>query len=226
VAGTGSAPVAVALAAFAPDNTAPTAVTLATFAGTGSAPSAVAGVAFTPSNTAPSAVAGPAFTPDNTAPAAVALAAFAGTGASPSALAAPLAAAGTQNVPQMVGFTPAIPTPTDDTMHTPSLLFAGRLTAGQLFGFYKAPAAIVIKGIQLNCQDVPTGAPVIIEVVDSDGVGLGRTATLPDGAGIADVTFVTPLPLAINTLVRLKVTQVGSTKAGSFLTANLIVQLT
>ncbi len=225
VAGTASSPEAVALAAFAPSNTAPSAVSLPAYAGTGSPPTAVAVAAFTPSNLAPSPITPPSVAGTASAPEAVALAPFAGTGVAPSALAAPLAAAATQNVPQLVGFDPAIPTPTDDTMHTPSFLFAGRLTAGQLFGFYKAPAAVALKGVQLACQDAPTGADVIIEVVDNDGVSLGRTATLPAGASTADVTFVTPLPLVIHTLVRLKVTQVGSTKAGSFLTANLIVQL-
>ncbi len=224
---------------FTFSNTAPSAISVAAFAGTGSSPAAVAGAAFTPSNTAPSAITPPSvagtgsapvavalasFAPDNTAPAAVALAAFAGTGAEPAALAVPLAATVTPQVPQLVGFTPDLSSETDLTMHTPSLSFAGELTVAQPFGLYKPITVIAVKGVQLSAQVAPVGAAAIIELIDSTGASLGRTATLPDGSTFADVTFVTPLALNAGTLVRAKLTQVGSTTPGSFLTATLIAQ--
>jgi hypothetical protein len=197
-------------------------------------------VSFTPTNTAPNAITGPSFTGTGAVPTGITPPSFAGTGASPTGIAlAPLAGTGespaahalamattpTANVPQLVAYSPNLAPPTDDTMLTPALLFAGQLTAAQLFGFYKPATVVAVLGVQLNAQVAPVGADVIIELVDSDGTGLGRTATLPAGEAFAAVTFGTPLPLAANTLLRGKVTQVGSSTPGSFLTANLIVQV-
>lgn len=241
--GTNAVPTARALAASlgAPDNGAPGVIVGASFAGTADLPAARAIAGLTPDNGAPGAIAGSSFNgtaaapvardlgaslgaPDNGAPGLVSGPAYAAANDAPSAR--PLAAtAGTANVPQTVGPVAAAPTPTLEKMHTPSLVFAGRLAANQVFGLYKPAVAVAVRGVQLALQDPATGADVILELVDADGVGLGRTATLPAGQGFADVVFVTPLPLAANTLVRARLTQIGSAKAGSFLTATLAVQV-
>lgn len=225
-AGTAAEPTARALAAMAGTEAAPGGIVPPSYAGTGDAPTARdLPMATTPTEAAPAGIAPPSYAGTGSAPGAVAGPDLTGTASTPAARALPAATVPTANVPQTVGYAPSLSTPTDDTMHTPSLPFAGRLTAGQLFGFYKPTVAVAVRGVQLAIQDPATGADVIVELCDSDGTGLGRTATLPAGAAFADVTFGTPLPLAVGTLLRAKVTQVGSTKAGSFLTANLIVQV-
>lgn len=250
------APAAVPRASQAGDNTPPGAVAVSTAAHNDVAPTAVARPDQTPANAAPGAVTvstpahangAPAAvnradqTPDNTAPAGVAVATAAHNNAAPSAVAradqtpvdgTPAAVpvgntAGTHSTPQQVGYTPTLGPLTNDTMHTPTLSFAGNLALNQVFGFYKAPAPCAITGVQLVAQKAPAGADVIIELTDADGVSLARTATLPAGQSFNAVTFGTPLPLLNAAIVRAKVTQIGTgANPGAFLTANLIVQLT
>lgn len=146
------------------------------------------------------------------------------TAAAPS----PIAGAETApaiDTPRPIDYAPLIPDPDDETMHTAPLNFAGQLILDQVFGIYRAPALCWIKGIQLAAQVAPVGADIIIELVDAAGVSLLRTATLPAGQAWSDTDFATPLPVLADGIVRAKVTQIGSAKAGSFLTATLIVQL-
>lgn len=181
----------------------------------------------------------PDFTPSNTPPDAHAVPSFAGTAEAPVGIAHPLGAPTasapeahasafgepTAAVPQIVQYTPIVPDPTDSAMHTATFYFNGKLTLAQIFGLYKAPSTVVLKGMQLAAQTPPQGASAIIELVDADGVGLGRTATLPAGQPYADVTFDPPLALAANTIVRAKVTAVGSTTNGGYLQATLVAQV-
>ncbi|MBC8009151.1 MAG: hypothetical protein H7067_03535 [Burkholderiales bacterium] len=129
------------------------------------------------------------------------------------------------SAPQLVAYTPTIPDPTDRAMHTATFYFTGNLTVAQAFGLYKSPSAVVIRGVQLAAQTAPVGSVVIIELVDADGVSLGRTATLPAGALYADITFGTPLSLGANTIIRAKVTAVGSTTPGGYLQVTLLAQV-
>jgi hypothetical protein len=142
----------------------------------------------------------------------------------PAAHALP-ATAGIIDTPRARDYWPAIPTPTDPTMQTPALTFAGQLILDQTFGLYRAPQACVLKQVQLAAQVAPLGADAVIELVDAAGDSLGVTATLAAGESWSDLKLITPLPLAADAIVRGKVTQVGSDKAGSFLTATLIIQL-
>lgn len=190
-------------------NTAPVFVGQALGAGVGDAPAVVPGAT-------------EAFTAD--APSALPGATVALTNVAPAALAA-TDTTGVIDTPRPRDFWPAIPTPIDPTMQTPALTFAGQLILDQVFGIYRAPEACVIKGIQLAAQVAPEGADVIIDLVDSEGVSLARSATLPADEPWSDTDFVTPLPILADGIVRAKVTQVGSSKPGSFLTVTLIVQI-
>lgn len=209
-AGSATPPTAVALASLAGDNTPPTGVTRTSQTPSATPPSGVAGAVQVPGNDAPATVTGGSFTPDNGAPSARTLS----------------RTRPTDTVPSPIGYAPTIPAPTDESMHTPALIQTGKLVADVIFGFYKTKAAEVILGVQLAIQDLPTGADVIITLVDAEGTTLARTATLPAGESYKDVPFETPLALLAGAIVRAKVTQVGSTKPGSYLTANLIVQRT
>lgn len=220
------APVGVARADETPNNAAPGNVAVSTPAHANGAPVGIARADQTPNNAAPGSVPVSTAVHDNTAPAGIARADQTPNNGTPAAV--PVSnTAGTHSTPQQVGYTPTVGAPTDDTMHTPALTFVGNLILNQVFGFYKAQAASVIKGVQLNVQKIPAGADVIVELVDADGISLARTATLPAGEGFKEIVFVTPLPLLVGAVVRAKITQIGAgATPGAYLTCNLIVQLT
>jgi hypothetical protein len=194
---------------YSHSNAAPAAVTPPSFAGTGAAPAAHALTPTQGTGSAPSGV--PHATNE-------------GTGDAPDPLTIPVGDP-TDSTPQLVEYTPIVPDANDQSMHTATLYFNGKLTLGQIFGLYKAPAAVVLKEMHLAAQTAPQGASAIIELVDADGVGLGKTATLPAGDKIAVAIFDPPLALSANTLVQAKVTAVGSTTAGGYLQATLVAQV-
>ncbi len=234
-------PGAVPVATGAPGNGAPTAIARPSQEQTGVAPGQVAVATPEPANGAPTAIARVDQTPQNGAPDGVAVSTAAHNNAAPGAIprpdqtpgnvdagAVPVAnTAGTASTPQPIALVPSIPALSDENMHTATLSAVGNLAVNQVFGFYKAPAAAVVKGVQLAAQKAPAGADVIVSLVDADGIALGRTATLPAGQAFAEVTFGTPLPLLTAAVVRAKVTQIGTGNTpGAYLTANLVVQLT
>lgn len=224
--GNNGAPAGVPRASQAPNNAAPAAVTIGVGARTGGEPVGVAFASMALNNGAPGGVPRASQAPDNAAPGAVAFESQAPDNAAPGARAIG-STSGTHDTPQQVGYAPTLGTPTDDTMHTPALIFVGNLLLNQVFGFYKAPAACAVKGVQLAVQKAPVGADVIVELVDAAGVSLARTATLPAGEAWKEITFVTPLPLLNAAIVRARCTQIGAGNTpGAYLTCNLIVQLT
>lgn len=210
---------------YTPTATSPDPLDLASMAGTGASPGVLALTGMAPTATSPSAKALADMTPSVAAPEGLALAGMNPTAAAPSTKAL-AATAPTDDAPQQVASVASAPTPTNANMITPALIQTGKLVVGTTFGFYEAPAPAVVTGVQLTVQTVPVGADVIIELVDTDGNSLGVTATLPAGESYKTVNFGTPVALLTGAKVRAKVTQVGSTTAGSYLTANLLVQLT
>jgi hypothetical protein len=105
---------------------------------------------------------------------------------------------------------------------------AGTLFTSLTFGYWRPPAAVRVYGVQIFAQDVPTGADVHIELL-KDGVATGAVGVLADGQSNGSTTFSfafdSPVTLiAGGQSVMFRVTQVGSTAPGSFLTANLIYQ--
>lgn len=220
------APVGIARPSQAPDNTAPGNVAVSTPAHADGAPVGIARADQTPNNAAPGNVAVSTPAHDNTAPTGIARPDETPNDGAPGAVPAGNTT-GTHSTPQQIGYTPTLGPLTDETMHTPALIFVGNLILNQVFGYYKAPAACAITGVQLNVQKAPAGADVIIDLVDADGVSLARTATLPAGESFVNVNFAQPLPLLNAAVVRAKVTQIGAgATPGAYLTANLVVQLT
>lgn len=225
MAGTAGAPVAVPRASQVPDNASPSGIPVAAPPFNATPPSAIARPDQTPSNASPMTVVRADQTPSDGAPASVVRADQTPSDNAPRAL--PVATTtGTDSTPQPIGYTPPLGPLSDETMHTPSLHFTGNLSLNQIFGYYVAPAACVIKGVQLFAQKAPAGADVVITLVDADGTSLSRTATLPAGASTINVNFGTPLPLLNGATVRAKVTQIGAgVNPGAYVTATLIVQL-
>lgn len=220
---TTNAPAAISLPSNTPTGSSPAAVgsqpALSTDAPTGvGTPAAL-------TTDGPSGISLPSTTPTGSAPAAVgSLPALTGDG--PTAIGdlgddyAP-----DETAPSPIAWSPIITNPTDANMHTASLHLIGNLALNQVFGFYKAPANCVNKGLQVFLQKAPTGTAAIIELVDEEGNALGREIEIPVGEQTAEITHETPLPLVGGAIVRGKVKQIGSTVPGAYATVTLVQQL-
>ncbi len=221
---TGHAPAGIALPGMTPSDAAPAGVPLAPAAHDNTAPGAVAGAVPDFTTGAPAGIALPVMTPSDAAPAGVPLASAAHDNTAPVGRTLP-STTGTENTPQPVNYAPIIPDPTDPTMHTAPLHNAGNVILNQAFGYYRAPAAGVIKAIHLYAQKAPVGADIVLELVDVDGASFERSVSLPDGQHFAEAVLTPAHPVPAGTIVRLKPTQIGSDQPGAWLTANLVVQL-
>lgn len=102
--------------------------------------------------------------------------------------------------------------------------FGGRIAVNQVEGFWRVKAPCNLLGLQLNAQDAPTGANVLVDVVKG-GVAQNKIATLTAAAKSEETIFGAPLALAIGDIVQFKLTQVGSVKAGTNLDVKGIVTL-
>lgn len=99
-------------------------------------------------------------------------------------------------------------------------VFVGTAAVDEVFGYYKAQRDHDVAVAQIFAQTAPTGADLQIELVDAAGVSLGVTAILPDGDSFSETSI--PLTLATGDTVRFKITQVGSTEPGGYVTINLL----
>lgn len=99
---------------------------------------------------------------------------------------------------------------------------AGSVALNSTYGFFQASSPTAISRIQISAQTAPVGSNLVITLVDGSGVSLGVTATLNDGLEYQQTVIDPPLALAAADIVRLKVTSVGSTTPGGYLTVNLI----
>lgn len=102
--------------------------------------------------------------------------------------------------------------------------FGGKAILNQVEGFFRVKSPGNLLGLQLNCQDAPTGANLIVEVVKG-GIATGKTAALTAGNKTEETIFGAPLALAIGDIVQFKPTQIGSVKPGTNLNVGGIVQL-
>ncbi len=102
--------------------------------------------------------------------------------------------------------------------------FGGRVILNQVEGFWRVKAPCSLLGLQLNAQDAPTGANLLIDVIKG-GVAQNKIATLTAAAKSEETIFGAPLVLAIGDIIQFKPTQVGSVKAGTNLDVKGIVTL-
>lgn len=98
----------------------------------------------------------------------------------------------------------------------------GDATLNQIFGYFKAPAATTITRAQVFCQTGPVGSNLNITLVNGSGTSLGSIAVVADGAEVQETVFGAPLVLAAGDVVRCKVTAVGATTNGGYVTVNLL----
>jgi hypothetical protein len=103
-----------------------------------------------------------------------------------------------------------------------TMVFVGSGILNNSFGYFKATRATRLNRMQVSCQTPPVGSSIILTLVDGAGVSLGVTGTIAAGAAYQETVFSSPLDLAIDAVVRCKITQVGSTSPGGYLTVNLL----
>lgn len=103
-----------------------------------------------------------------------------------------------------------------------TMFFVGSAILNNTFGYFKASSTTNWTRAQLACQTPPTGSSIIITVVDASGTSLGVTATIAAGASYQETVFGTPLVLAIGNEVRAKITQIGSSTPGGYITVSLL----
>lgn len=103
--------------------------------------------------------------------------------------------------------------------------FGGVVKTGQTEGFFRVKSPCSLLGLQLNCQDAPTGADLLVEIYKG-GVAQGKVAKITAASKAEETIFGAPLACAIGDIIQFRCTQVGSVKPGTNLTVKAILQLT
>ena len=117
-----------------------------------------------------------------------------------------------------------------DNMLTPSLYNAGLLTLNQIFGYFKVPMISSLIAVNVSAQEAPVGSSCTIGLVDGSGNPiLDSTATpvtisLTAGSTVNQVTLANPVALAAGAVIQGKVTAVGSTSAGGYVTITPVLR--
>lgn len=102
--------------------------------------------------------------------------------------------------------------------------FGGKAILNQVEGFHRVKSVGNMLGLQVNAQDAPTGADLIVEIVKG-GVGTGKFATLAAASKSQETIFGAPLALAIGDIIQFRPTQIGSVKPGTNIGVGAIIQL-
>lgn len=103
--------------------------------------------------------------------------------------------------------------------------FAGKVKTNQVEGFWRASNACEIRGLQLNIQDAPTGADLIVELT-KNGDDTGKEAKITAAQKSEETLFDPPLSVAAGDVLKFRLTQVGSGTAGSNLAVKAKLRLT
>lgn len=103
-----------------------------------------------------------------------------------------------------------------------TMVFMGSAILDNVFGYFKCSTTTKWTRAQLFCQTPPTGSAIIVTFVDDAGVSLGVTATVADGQDRQETIFGSTLTLSPGDIVRCKITQIGSTAPGGYITVNLM----
>jgi hypothetical protein len=103
-----------------------------------------------------------------------------------------------------------------------TMIVVGTAQLNNFFGFFKCSTTTKWTRAQLFAQTAPVGSALTITFVNGAGTSLGVTATIPDGSNYAETVFGSTLTLAPGDIVRCKITAVGSTTPGGYVTVNLM----
>lgn len=105
-----------------------------------------------------------------------------------------------------------------------TLYYWGELEDEVVFGYFKAPTACRVVGMQIFAQVAPVGANVTVDIVNASGTEQNKIATLTGGNTKQTTIFGTPLDLAENDEIQAKVKSIGSTTPGANMLCNLIIE--
>lgn len=112
----------------------------------------------------------------------------------------------------------------DSGMSYAEFSYVGEAVVSRLFGFFEAPAACRVLGIQIEAQVVPVGGSLtLILVDDTDAEIAGTTATLASATRGQYTEFATALSLVEGDSLSAKIKTVGSTIAGGYLNVRLVI---
>lgn len=103
-----------------------------------------------------------------------------------------------------------------------TMQIVGNATLNQVFGYYKAPAEVTISRAQIFCQTAPAGSNLNITIVDGSGFSLGSIAVVAAGAAFQETVFSPVINLSVGETIRCKVTAVGASTNGGYVTVNLL----
>lgn len=99
---------------------------------------------------------------------------------------------------------------------------SGELAADALAGYFKARKACSIVGLAYTLGDAAVGSAVVLDVT-LNGTAQGKNVNVAAGATAGQAIFGSPVAMALDDVMRVKVVSIGSTFAGAFLNASLII---
>ena len=103
-----------------------------------------------------------------------------------------------------------------------TFLFNGDAVMDAQFGWHTAPEALLVTRLELEAQEVPSGAGITVALTDADGNSLGPALTLAAGDRYT-LSDITDLPVAEGAVIRAKITAAESSEPGAWLTLRLFV---
>lgn len=101
--------------------------------------------------------------------------------------------------------------------------FFGDVVLNQVFGYFSPPSNLNVLGMQIFAQEIPTGANVTVDIVNSSGVEQTKIGTLNAGNSYQTTTFGSPLAVTGGDFIQLKIKSVGSGVPGGWLTVALVL---
>lgn len=105
---------------------------------------------------------------------------------------------------------------------TASLILFGEAVVDQVFDRYQTDRAGKLTAIEISAQDAPSGTGgITIQLIDGLGANVSAAVTLATGTNNVRATLGTPLAIALDSILRAKVTAVGGTDAGGWLNVRL-----
>jgi hypothetical protein len=115
---------------------------------------------------------------------------------------------------------PTLETLANEKWPVPFIL-PGDASLNYIFGYFKSPRNLSISEVQICANDVPTGAALILDLTVA-GAAQGLTLTLAANASAQDNALGTPISVTACQIIKIKVTQIGSSTPGSNLLVNVI----
>lgn len=103
-----------------------------------------------------------------------------------------------------------------------TMTIVGSVVLNSTYGYFQTSTNTTVSRAQIACQTAPVGSALTITFVDGSGTSLGVTATVAAGADYQETLFGSPVTFPAGTIIRAKVTAVGSTTPGGYLVINLL----